>query len=235
MSNTGKLRIDKTGMQFGKLTVIKLFGRIKGGNAVWACQCECGKGVQCRSDLLKRQSRIGCGCGRAYKKKHGDSFEPEYKLLNNILSRCYNPKTLKYHLYGGRGIGVAEEWRGMDKYPAFLAHVGRRPSPKHSLDRWPNKNGNYEPGNVRWATSTEQMRNARSNVMVTVNGEMACVTEMSAKYGIRKNTAISRIKRGWSARDTFTTPPGQAPLKLLEPENSGGQACAIRPVENHEH
>lgn len=197
-------------MRFGKLTVIRFLTRTN-GRAVWWCDCECGRSVACPGDYLKRQARTGCGCGRETNRKHGDApssgFAPEYKLLNNMLSRCNNPNTRKYHLYGGRGIRVCDEWNGMDKYPAFLAHVGRRPSSKHSLDRWPNRDGNYEPGNVRWATNAEQNRNMRTNKMCTVNGETACVVDMCRKYGIGITTARARLNRGWSDLAAFTTPP----------------------------
>ncbi len=72
--------------------------------------------------------------------------------------RCFNPKVREFRNYGGRGITVCGEWR--ESYAAFLDHVGRRPSPKHSLDRIDNE-GDYEPGNVRWATALEQRHNCR--------------------------------------------------------------------------
>jgi hypothetical protein len=75
-----------------------------------------------------------------------------------MWQRCGNPKNAKYDIYGGCGITVCERWR---EYVNFLADLGRAPSPTHSLDRWPNPDGNYEPGNVRWATAEEQRANRR--------------------------------------------------------------------------
>ena len=86
----------------------------------------------------------------------GGKATPEYAAWRGIKCRCLNPKTRGYHRYGGRGITICAEW--VDDYAAFFAHVGPRPSPKHSIDRIEN-NGNYEPGNVRWATAKEQMNN----------------------------------------------------------------------------
>jgi hypothetical protein len=76
-----------------------------------------------------------------------------------MITRCHNPNATRYKDWGGRGITVCEEWR--NNYEAFLAHIGRKPSPRHSIDRFPNNSGNYEPGNVRWATPREQNLNQR--------------------------------------------------------------------------
>jgi hypothetical protein len=76
-----------------------------------------------------------------------------------MIARCMNPKAHRYDLYGGRGISVCERW--VESFESFLSDMGQRPSDGHSLDRFPDKDGNYEPGNVRWATHQEQMLNRR--------------------------------------------------------------------------
>lgn len=91
---------------------------------------------------------------------------PEYKAWASMKARCSNSKRHNYHRYGGRGICVCERWL---KFENFLADMGPRPSPSHSLDRYPNNDGNYEPGNCRWATRVEQAGNrsypkSRNNV-----------------------------------------------------------------------
>lgn len=91
--------------------------------------------------------------------KHGLSQTPEYKCWQQIKARCLNANHKAYPDYGGRGVTVSPEW--VDDFRAFLAYVGPRPSDQHSLDRFPNHNGNYEPGNVRWATAEEQNNNRR--------------------------------------------------------------------------
>jgi hypothetical protein len=79
-----------------------------------------------------------------------------------MKQRCCNPKNGSYYKYGGRGITVCNEW--MASFEAFLEDVGKRPSMAHTLDRFPNNDGNYEPGNVRWATIEQQANNKRPNI-----------------------------------------------------------------------
>ena len=83
----------------------------------------------------------------------------EYGILQNMIQRCRNPNATGYERYGARGISVYPEWDSKGGFVKFLEYIGPRPSPLHSVDRYPNKNGNYEPGNVRWATSKEQAGN----------------------------------------------------------------------------
>lgn len=84
---------------------------------------------------------------------------PTYSCWMNMVSRCGNENIPAYASYGAKGIKVCGRW--LD-FTNFLADMGERPSGAHSLDRWPDKSGNYEPGNVRWATSSEQARNRKS-------------------------------------------------------------------------
>jgi hypothetical protein len=93
--------------------------------------------------------------------RHGDTRHgrtPEYYAWVSMIRRCHAPRARNYRLYGARGITVCQRWR--ESFPTFLGDVGRKPSPDLSLDRIDN-NGNYEPGNVRWATRSEQQRNKR--------------------------------------------------------------------------
>jgi hypothetical protein len=159
--------VDLTGQTFGRLTVVGRAGSDVHGNIMWECQCACGGSIKTRANSLRSGHTISCGCaGRAnlaMRTKHGAATRSmrtsEYGIWGHMIQRCSNPKYHNFQYWGGRGISVCREWR--DSFEAFLAHIGPRPSRKHSLDRFPDVNGNYEPGNVRWATRAEQLTNSR--------------------------------------------------------------------------
>jgi hypothetical protein len=113
--------------------------------------------------------------------------------------RCLNPKDEKYPYYGGRGIKVCDRW--ILSFEDFLSDVGLAPSDNHSLDRYPNLNGHYEPGNVRWATGSEQQNNTRKNNNLTYQGETLSVSEWSKKLGIGRTTINWRINKGLSIEE----------------------------------
>ena len=135
--------------------------------------------------------------------KHGctgaDPKHPLFGVWNNMHQRCGNPNHPRYDHYGGRGITVCERWRN---FPAFLADMGARPSPKHSIEREDNNRG-YEPDNCCWATKVEQQRNMRCNIMIEYNGEIKCLPEWADITGISKSTLSTRYYRGKRGADIF--------------------------------
>jgi hypothetical protein len=168
------LVVDLTGRRFGLLTVVKQAETVRRGESAWFVRCDCGKEkVVSGSGNLRRAK--SCGCvnanrthGAARRKKDGEIRRMgEYGVWMGMIRRCIDPKTPRYADYGGRGITVSERWRGSSGYVNFLSDVGHRPPGKKngraiwSLDRI-DPNGNYEPGNVRWATQREQMQNTRT-------------------------------------------------------------------------
>lgn len=95
-------------------------------------------------------------------RKHGHSNPetPTYRCWCAVIDRCTNPNNPNYSGYGGRGITICERWR--HSFETFLQDMGERPSLKHSIDRWPDNDGNYEPSNCRWATQSQQCRNRKT-------------------------------------------------------------------------
>ncbi len=116
---------------------------------------------------------------------------PEYQAWCDMKSRCGRETDPDYHNYGGRGIAVHERWER--SFSEFLKDVGRRPGKGYSLDRYPNNNGNYEPGNVRWATVPEQCNNTRRNRVIHHDGQSKTVTEWARLCGITPRTLLARL------------------------------------------
>lgn len=130
---------------------------------------------------------------------------PTYRSWGMMVTRCTNPNVENYKYYGGRGIKVCDGWRD---FSTFLSDMGSRPSLEHSLDRWPNKDGDYEPGNCRWATQTDQCRNRRANHLVKVAGQEMSLREAVERFGAAsyKCTHLRITRLGWSVNDALTTP-----------------------------
>lgn len=120
-----------------------------------------------------------------------------------MLHRCTQPHNGRYASYGGRGITVCERWHSFEN---FIADMGSRPDGT-TLDRFPNNDGSYEPGNCRWATPKEQSSNRRSNRFLTFGGETLTLTEWARRLGVGHRTLGQRLdKWGWSVERTLSTP-----------------------------
>jgi hypothetical protein len=138
--------------------------------------------------------------------RHGDANHrkraPEYRAWTQMRSRCSDASRVDYKDYGGRGISVCSRW---DSYELFLADLGRRPSPLHSLDRKDN-DGDYTPSNCWWATRAAQSRNKRNVVRLTFLGVSMCVTDWARYLGLPKSTLHNRLHNGWSVEQALSTP-----------------------------
>lgn len=207
-----------TGKTFSRWTVLRFAGFIPQPNGkkrtMWECCCSCGSIGTVLASNLKQGHSLSCGClvaetTRARSTTHGYSvaggITKEYLTWQRIKGRCHNPKNHKFPDYGGRGIIVDPSW--IDDFPAFLAHVGPCPSTSHSIDRIEN-DGNYEPGNVRWATRKTQANNKRNNRLLFHNGQTLNATQWAEKTNIPASSIIRRLNLGWSDEKTLTTPIG---------------------------
>lgn len=135
---------------------------------------------------------------------HGMRQTAEYRIWTHIKSRCFNSKVPEFKHYGGRGVTVCDRWR--DSFEAFYADMGSRPTANHSIDRHPNNDGNYEPGNCRWATDKEQANNTRSNRHVSVGDETRTMTQWADSIGVRRELMFKRLKRGVQGQSLLVDP-----------------------------
>lgn len=206
-----------TGQRFGRLVALGPVGVNKWGKVNWECQCDCGDvTISASNSLWQRRS---CGCSRKtplsdrrpydtskVNRTHGMSYERIYRIWGGIKNRCTKTNDPSYERYAGRGIAVCDEWR--ESFEAFYCHVSALPNygqKEYTLDRIDN-NGNYEPGNVRWATAIEQQRNTRDNHLLVFRGRTQCLSAWAEELGMQYDTLFSRIQRGWNTEKALTTP-----------------------------
>jgi hypothetical protein len=207
---------DITGQTFGRLTAVERAGSDKRGKVKWLCRCSCGRDhITYGTNLRLGHTRMCRWCAERSNFKHGQCSlkhggwrtMPEYAIWQGMIRRCYTPTNHNYPGYGGRGIKVCDRWR--TSFLAFMEDVGLKPSPRYTIDRFPNQNGNYEPGNVRWATRAEQSQNLRSNVLITYNGVTKILAVWARETRLKPSTIKDRIYRfGWSVEKALTTPVG---------------------------
>lgn len=191
---------DILNKKYGRLLATSILGKM-GGHYYIKCVCDCGKLITVTANNLKRNHTLSCGCLR-YERlrkantKHGQKgriySSPEYRAWVLMKGRCSNKNTKRFKDWGGRGIKVCKRWRTL--FENFFADMGKRPSPFHSLDRYPNVNGDYKPSNCRWATIGEQNRNKRNNRWFKY-GEMRMILKDWATYfGITQSTLSERLE-----------------------------------------
>ena len=199
--------IDEVGNRHGRLTVLERGENAVKGQARWLCVCDCGNRTVVTGADLRNGHTTSCGCWKSEVSAermttHGLSSLPEYRTWKRMRTRCPNPNIEEFDYYGGRGIEVCPEW---EDFEAFYRDVGPRPSAKHTIDRI-NTNGNYEPGNCRWATRKRQARNTRRNLNLTLHGETHTIAGWSEIVGIKQHALAARVRRGWSVDRVLTTP-----------------------------
>ena len=193
-------KLNLKGQMFGRLTVIcEAEPKICGARAFtqWICQCACGASVTTYGNGLRSGHVKSCGClkseltsQRNQKHEKGVIDSNIYKIWKTMRSRCENKNSQVYKHYGARGISVCERWKSFD---AFSKDVGARPVGT-TLDRIDN-DGNYEPGNVRWATHKVQHNNKRSNVMVLIRGRIQSMQAWADELGIPRHRLKDNLEK----------------------------------------
>lgn len=193
-------RLDLTGKRYGKLIALEISGFDKWGAALWRCQCDCGSETVTRGTNITSGKSVSCGCGvriAAVKSQttHGKSKTVIYRAWRAMLGRCYHKKSENYKNYGGRGIIVCDRWR--TKFENFDDDMGKSWFEGAELDRKDN-NGNYEPSNCRWTTKKVQQSNKRNNHRLTINGKTLTIAQWGDESGLKPNTILTRVRRGWA-------------------------------------
>jgi hypothetical protein len=199
---------DLTDYRFGLWTVIGPDQR-KRLRTIWFCRCQCGTERWVGAGDLTSGQSTNCGCVRRKKVaarnyKHGQGHTRLHARWMGMIARCESPKHKAYPRYGGRGIRVCQRWR--DSFAAFLADMGPPPGPNYQLDRIDN-DGDYKPGNVRWALNKPNSRNRPSAIFITFQGVTLPLNEWAERMGLPPKTVYSRIKNlGWTVEKALTTP-----------------------------
>lgn len=200
----GKVK-DKTGLVYGRLTVLKL-DRIQNRASYWLCECICNKKLIVRSDSLVSGNTQSCGClFKDSHTKHGMYGTPEYNAYYSMLDRCCNKDNENYHNYGGRGIKVCKRWLGAEGFNNFLKDMGEKPEPKkyYQIDREYNNKG-YTPDNCRWTTAKNNSNNTRKNCVIEFKGVSKTLAEWAEYLDMPWSTLNSRLERGWSTKRALT-------------------------------
>jgi hypothetical protein len=164
-------RLDITGVRFGRLVALHPTDKRRGSSMVWRCVCDCGKKTEASTFNLRQGYTRSCGCLKADAHvKHGHARNGKksatYRSWQSMRARCLNPNHPRYPDYGGRGIGCD----AYSRFQTLLAEVGER-LPGTTLDRI-DPDGDYAPGNIRWATLLVQANNRRERAIPITDAEV---------------------------------------------------------------
>lgn len=216
---------------YGRWTILSSADRSATGDLRWNCRCTCGSETIVLQRTLLNGTSKSCGClsvetfvasTSERRRSHGQTvggYTPEYRAWLHMRGRCKNPNVKKFKNHGGRGIRVCERWD--NSFEAFFADMGPRPSPRHSIDREDN-DGNYEPGNCRWALPRTQQGNKSNNIHVIVGIERLALKHACERFGLDPRLVYLRLSRGWRLVDAVSRPKGR-----------NGGAATLQPMSLH--
>lgn len=197
---------------YGRLVVVSKEKIINGKQQriICQCQCACGQVRRVRLDALKRGASQSCGClqkemvtERSMKHGHcsGNASSRAHMAWVAMTQRCGNINHKSFKDYGGRGVTVCERWA---IFQNFLDDMGS-PEPGQSIDRKDNNKG-YSKDNCRWASSTDQGNNRRTNRVIEHEGKSMTVAEWARKIGVKQGLIHDRLRYGWTTQAALTTP-----------------------------
>lgn len=190
--------IEMTGQQFRHLRVVKVADKDRFGRYRWECVCDCGMSCTVGGHALRSGNTGSCGCRKRNvlgesTTTHGLSSSHTYWVFHSMHNRCENSRNKCYHLYGGRGIKVCERWAKPEGFGAFVQDMGLCPNGL-MIERIDN-NGNYEPGNCKWATVDEQANNKRSVRWITWHNQTHTLTQWARLMGKSPSGLWWRLSR----------------------------------------
>lgn len=203
----GKPAADLTGTRSGRLVVTGRASNIR-NTVMWHCLCDCGNTSIVSGHRIRNCETKSCGClirdsNIEKKTKHGYFGSHTYGCWCAMRQRCLNPKNIAFHRYGGAGIRLCDRWLYFEN---FLADMGEATSPKHSIDRYPDTSGNYEPTNCRWATQKQQCRNRKHNRLIEFQGEILCLADWCDRFSLDYPRTANKITRGTPPSAIFSNP-----------------------------
>ena len=215
------------GERFGRLVVMASAVSEKGRSRL-LCLCDCGTKKTVAMKDLKSGNTKSCGCLRyelsskrilARCLRHGHATDagetPTYRTWHSMINRCTNKNSSIYSRYGAQGISVCERWM---RFENFLADMGERPD-GHSIDRYPDNEGNYGPGNCRWATPKQQTANRKCSHKLQAEGKTQTIGEWATEKGLPYIQLHRRLSKGWPVDRALNKP-----LEVRKPRQQGVKA-----------
>lgn len=208
------------GTRYGLLTIV---GRApppssRCGGSYWLARCDCGRETRVRGSHFRNGHHSSCGCQtrimlQLSKVKHGEVMDGivsrEYRIWRGMITRATNQNIPGHRWYAD--VTVCDRWRDFE---AFIEDMGRCPSAMHSLDRYPDRDGNYEPGNCRWATRVQQNGNRRSTILLTHDGRTQSCEAWAREVGLRGEVVRARVRAQLPSRLVVSTAPLSLPQLL---------------------